>query len=114
MRFPVMAYIPMPVVSGYLAFIGYFCLEAGVSLCISKPMTSLMDWKYMLDLKYVCLAIPGLLSGLILSLVSRKAKSDLALPYVMVAIPVAFYVTIYVTGMGMGGARSGGWVGGGG
>ena len=31
----VVAYLPLPVVGGYLAFIGYFCLEAGVALCIS-------------------------------------------------------------------------------
>ena len=26
------AYLPLPVVGGYLAFIGYFCFEAGVAL----------------------------------------------------------------------------------
>ena len=62
----------------------------------------------MLNLKYFCLAVPGLLSGLVLTLISRKAKSDLALPYVMVAFPVTFYITIYVTGVGVNGARSGG------
>jgi len=107
----VMAYIPMPVVSGYLAFIGYFCVEAGVALCISRPMISLMDWKYMLDAKLFCLAVPGLLAGLILTLVSRKAKSDLTLPFVMVGIPALFYVAIYATGLGLDGARTGGWVG---
>jgi len=107
----VMAYIPMPVVSGYLAFIGYFCVEAGVALCISKPMMSLMDWKYMLDIKCFSLALPGLLAGLILTLVSRKAKSDLTLPFVMVGIPALFYVAIYTSGLGMDGAREGGWVG---
>jgi len=107
----IMGYIPMPVVSGYLAFIGYFCLEAGVALCISKSMMTLSDWKYMLEPKYFILAVPGLLAGLVLSLVSRKAKSDLTLPFVMVAIPAAFYVLIYATGMGIEGARAGGWVG---
>ena len=72
-----MDYISILVVSEYLAFIGYFCLEAGVALCISKPMVTLMDWKYMLDPKYFSLAVSGLLAGLILSLILRKVESDL-------------------------------------
>ncbi|GMH93904.1 hypothetical protein TL16_g12754 [Triparma laevis f. inornata] len=36
------AYVPIPVVGGYLGFIGYFCLQAGVALCISKPMSMII------------------------------------------------------------------------
>eukprot|EP00978_Attheya_sp_CCMP212_P023724 scaffold73176_cov41-Attheya_sp.AAC.3 len=43
------SYLPMPVVGGYLAFIGYFCLEAGVALCISEAMVGLQDWAYLLQ-----------------------------------------------------------------
>ena len=32
------AYLPLPVVGGYLAFIGYFCVEAGVALCIGHTI----------------------------------------------------------------------------
>ncbi len=38
------SYLPMPVVGGYLAFIGYFCLMAGTALCISESMMDLKDW----------------------------------------------------------------------
>lgn len=31
------AYLPMPVISGYLAYIGFFCIEAGLSLCTVLP-----------------------------------------------------------------------------
>ena len=30
------SYLPMPVVSGYLAYIGFFCLQAGLALCSGK------------------------------------------------------------------------------
>ncbi|KAK1736025.1 sulfate permease family inorganic anion transporter [Skeletonema marinoi] len=30
----IVSYLPMPVIGGYLAFIGYFCLEAGVALLL--------------------------------------------------------------------------------
>ena len=35
------SFLPMPVVGGYLAYIGYFCILAGTSLCISQPMMDL-------------------------------------------------------------------------
>jgi len=35
---------PSYLYSGYLAFIGFFCIEAGMSLCTSQPLTSLDDW----------------------------------------------------------------------
>lgn len=101
----------MPVVGGYLAFIGYFCLQAGVALCISRPMTSILDWKYLLEADMAILAIPGLLAGLLLTLISRKATSDAALPAAMAGIPIMFYIIIYATGLGLEGAREGGWVG---
>ena len=101
----------MPVVAGYLAFIGYFCLQAGVALCISKPMTTILDWKYLFDAELALLAFPGLLTGLLLTFISRKATNDAALPAAMVAVPVLFYVVIYATGVGLKGAREGKWVG---
>lgn len=131
----------MPVVGGYLAFIvsssrvciaflyvrvrclkrlivvslqnqGYFCLEAGIGLAISEPMTTLKDWVYVLNLEAVLLATPALLSGLVLTWLSRYSTNDAALPLAMVAIPALFYVVISITGAGLEGAREGGWVGG--
>ena len=45
LEFSAVSYLPMPVVGGYLAFIGYFCFQAGVGLCISEAMTKPSDWK---------------------------------------------------------------------
>jgi SulP family sulfate permease len=105
------AYLPMPVVGGYLAFIGYFCCQAGVALCISKSMESVTDWSYLADPQYLLLASPGLLAALALTWLSRNAKNPTSLPVAMVAIPAAFYVVIYATGYGLEGARQDGWVG---
>lgn len=57
------------------------------------------------------LAAPGLLAGLVLTFVSRTATNDIMLPGLMVLIPVMFYVAIYITGVGLEGAREGNWVG---
>ena len=105
------AYLPMPVVGGYLAFIGYFCLMAGTALCISESMMELKDWAYLLDPHNLLLAFPGLLTGLLLTLISRNAQSDATLPLTMVIIPVIFYIIIFATGAGIEGARAQGWVG---
>jgi MFS superfamily sulfate permease-like transporter len=101
----------MPVVGGYLAFIGYFCLEAGIGLAVSKSMSTLADWAYLKDPKTLLLAIPALLTGLLLTWLSRNASNDATLPVVMVAIPCLFYFVIAVTGSGLDGARDAGWVG---
>lgn len=129
------AYLPMPVVvrltsvgtflfvlmltlifclsskGGYLAFIGYFCLEAGVALCISTPMMGLSDWKHMFEKDNFVLATAGLLAGFVLTLTSRLAKSSGALPMVMVTIPALFYLIVFSLGFSLDQLRSAGWVG---
>jgi len=105
------AYLPMPVVGGYLAFIGYFCLQAGVALCISTPMMSLLDWKHIFDEGKLKLAVPGLVAGLVLTMTSRLAKNSGALPMVMVLIPSLFYLIVFSAGFSFDDLRSTGWVG---
>lgn len=105
------SYLPMPVVGGYLAFIGYFCCQAGVALCISKPLVTLSDWAYLAQPEYLLLAAPGLLAALLLTWLSRNADNPSSLPMAMVAIPAVFYVIIFATGTGLEGARQGNWVG---
>lgn len=94
-----------------MAFIGYFCLEAGVALCISKSMMGLKDWAYLLDPHSFILATPGLLSALLLTYISRNATNDVVLPILMVMIPVTFYAMLYLSGVSLSEARSYGWVG---
>mmetsp|Transcript_6361 Transcript_6361/g.11332 ORF Transcript_6361/g.11332 Transcript_6361/m.11332 type:complete len:791 (-) Transcript_6361:482-2854(-) len=107
----IVSYLPMPVIGGYLAFIGYFCLEAGVALCIGKPMSTLADWSYLLDPKSLLLATPGLLSAGILTIISRKATNDAILPITMVIIPAIFYAVLLIFGITLDDARDSGWVG---
>jgi len=107
----IVSYLPMPVIGGYLAFIGYFCLEAGVALCIGKSMTTLSDWRYLLEPHSLLLATPGLLSAGLLTIISRKATNDALLPLTMVLIPATFYAVLFVSGISMGEARDNGWVG---
>ena len=108
------SYLPLPVVGGYLAFIGYFCVIAGVGLCISTSMVDggfVSDMQLLMDKKSLLLAAPGLLSGLLMMLISRFTKSDAALPITMVAIPATFYAVLFFFGYSLDDARAGMWVG---
>lgn len=98
--------------SGYLAFIGYFCLEAGIGLTISESMTTVKDWGLLLNGRAIVLASPALVSGLLLTWLSRNSSSDWPLPLAMIAIPGVFYFGIWIFGVGFDGARDAGWVGG--
>lgn len=101
----------LTVVGGYLAFIGYFCLEAGVALCINDTIMKPSDWALLLDEHSLLLAIPGILSGIALTAVARKCEDEAMLPISMVVIPVIFYIVLLAGGWSLEEAREGGWVG---
>lgn len=107
----VVSYLPFSVVGGYLAFIGYFCVEAGVSLCISKPMMGIAGWTQLWDQHSLMLAVPGILCGLALAWVSRNTDNDTALPLAMVTIPCAFYLLLWLLDVELADAREHGWLG---
>jgi SulP family sulfate permease len=107
----VVSYLPFSVVGGYLAFIGYFCLEAGVALCISKSMMGIAGWAQLWDQQALILAAPGVACGLALTLVSRNTDNDVALPLAMVVIPCAFYLILWFLDIELADAREHGWVG---
>jgi hypothetical protein len=108
------SYLPLPVVGGYLAFIGYFCVVAGVGLCISKSMIGgdfLTDLQLLADRQSFLLALPGLLSGLLMMVVARLSQNDAALPLTMFLIPTSFYAFLYLFGITLDDAREGKWIG---
>ncbi len=108
------SYLPLPVVGGYLAFIGYFCVIAGVGLCTSKSMIDGGFWgdmELLMGKQTLLLALPGLFAGLLLMLIARLAQNDAALPIAMFAIPVFFYAVLYLFGYSLDDAREGKWVG---
>ena len=91
--------------------IGYFCLQAGVSLCISKAMIRLADWAYLWNERESLLALPGILAGVAFTVVSRTVQHDAALPLLMVVFPASFYIILFSLGLGMDQARDYGWIG---
>jgi len=69
------------------------------------------DIQILSDKHAFMLALPGLMAGLLMMLVARFAQSEAALPMTMVAIPLSFYIVLYVCGFTLDDARQGQWVG---
>ncbi|GMH97617.1 hypothetical protein TrVE_jg9431 [Triparma verrucosa] len=87
------AYVPIPVVGGYLGFIGYFCMQAGVAMCVGVGMSTVESWKVLGEGSNLLLALPGITSALLLLYTSRLHSHYL--PHVMCLIPLLFYLMIY-------------------
>lgn len=97
-------YLPLPVVGGYLAFIGLYCLEAGVSLMSGQQVDSLLgfdaieQWSALLITESLYYTLPGILIGISILLVLQRYHHYLVLPALLLAIPVAFYTVMLCLG----------------
>lgn len=58
-------------VGGYLAYIGFFCGQAGLALMAQVQIVSLGDWHQLLDAKALMLVAPGVVLGVGLFCVLR-------------------------------------------
>lgn len=97
-------YLPLPVIGGYLAFIGLYCFEAALSLMTGLEVTGLLslddghkEWHKLATLHNLWLILPGILCGIGLLLMVIRVQHYLALPLSLVAIPVSFYVVLLST-----------------
>ncbi|TMW65111.1 hypothetical protein Poli38472_009278 [Pythium oligandrum] len=106
----IMSYLPMPVVGGYLAYIGLFCLYAGLALCTGLVMNDIPSLGHLGDWHYIILCIPGLLGGLAMFFVTKRCENSLILSGCIVAMPVLFYIVLFSAGSDIYGARDYGWI----
>ncbi|TYZ59966.1 hypothetical protein PybrP1_002443, partial [[Pythium] brassicae (nom. inval.)] len=104
------SYLPMPVVGGYLAYIGLFCLYAGLSLSTGLVINDLTSLLQALDADHLVLSLPGLLGGVLLLLVSQRCESSFALPACILGLPLVFYALLPLFGASLDDARAAGWV----
>ncbi|GAB9462757.1 Sulfate permease [Globisporangium polare] len=104
------SYLPMPVVGGYLAYIGLFCFYAGLSLSTGLVINDFTSLLQIVDVDNILLCIPGILGGLLLLIVSQRCESSFALPACILGLPLAFYALLPLFGASMEDARDAGWV----
>ncbi|CAM9881498.1 unnamed protein product, partial [Ectocarpus fasciculatus] len=105
------AYLPMPVVGGYLAFIGLFCLEAALGLSTGKDIRGLDTWGMLFNHRDLLLCLPCLVIGVLWSWVSRRYQHFAVLPLTMLAVPAVFYIALALSGESMQNARDVGLIG---
>ncbi|KAF4129693.1 Sulfate permease family [Phytophthora infestans] len=67
------SYLPIPVIGGYLAFIGIFCLYAGLALCTGLIVNDIGSMIRVFDNPHdILLCVPGVLGGAFLLVVSQR------------------------------------------
>ncbi|KAL4099362.1 hypothetical protein PRIC1_007168 [Phytophthora ramorum] len=105
------SYLPMPVIGGYLAFIGIFCFYAGLALCTGLVVNNVESMISVFDSAHdVLLCVPGILGGAFLLVVSQRYDNSFILSAAILVMPVVFFFIMLVGGISMDDARDGGWI----
>ena len=98
-------YLPMPVIGGYLAFIGFYCGEAGLTMM--SGVSQIWD---IFNIHACMLLAPGLIMGIAMYVLLRQFRSPFVLPATLAFIFVAFYCILFVSNTTLEEARVLGWV----
>lgn len=103
-------YLPMPVIGGYLAFIGFFCGEAGLAMMSNVEVTSLLDWNNFANLDSLIHLSPGLILGILYYILGNLNKSPWTLPVSMLISLCLFYGHLFFFDISFEDARNQGWI----
>lgn len=95
----------MPVVGGYLAFIGFYCMEAGLSLMSGEEVSGVQDWHRLFHRDAMILVVPGVLLGIALVLITTRFRHFAVLPLCLLAIPVGFHLVLLAADVSLAEAR---------
>ena len=113
-------YLPVPVVGGYLAYIGFYCGQAGLAMMAGVELTSLRHWNQLLTTHALLRVAPGFAVALAIKLAGGLAarrrlpriQRALIVPLVLSLTVALFYaVQLGVLGKTLEDARQDGWVG---
>jgi len=112
-------YLPVPVVGGYLAYIGFYCGQAGLAMMSGVEVTHLRAWPKLFrgsGPAKMCVGVVVAAAIVCTSSIAEKRKwsrasKSLIMPCVLVATCVIFYFVLYVEGSTLAESREHGWVG---
>ena len=102
--------LPPSVVGGYLAFIGFFCGQAGLALMASVNVTGLSQWYKFFNANALILLTPGVLGGCFIYYSVRTFRHMSVLPTCIVMLMVVFYVILFATDSSVQEATENGWI----
>jgi len=100
----------MPVVGGYLAFIGLYCGQAGLAMMAGVTVEGYKDWGMLCTWHALVMMAPGIFLGLSLRELTMRVPHMLTLPLAMGSIMAGFYLVLFATGTSLEEARGEGWV----
>ncbi|KAJ8566750.1 hypothetical protein ON010_g6373 [Phytophthora cinnamomi] len=91
------SYLPMPVIGGYLAYIGIFCFYAGLALCTGLVVNNVESMLNVFENAHdVLLCVPGVLGGEFLLVVSQRYDNSFILSGAIMIMPVVFFFIMLV------------------
>jgi MFS superfamily sulfate permease-like transporter len=99
--------LPVSVIAGYLAFIGWFCGISGLALMSSGGGA---DIKPVVMFQNAAFILPGILGGLVIYLLVRKLRHMAVLPTCIIFLILGFYVVLFATGTSVEDATKNGWI----
>mmetsp|Transcript_2963 Transcript_2963/g.5423 ORF Transcript_2963/g.5423 Transcript_2963/m.5423 type:complete len:709 (-) Transcript_2963:29-2155(-) len=102
--------LPSSVVGGYLAFIGFFCGQAGLALMAKLDVTGLAQWYKFLDIDALMLLAPGVIGGCTIYFSVRTFRHMAVLPSCIIMLMVIFYALLWATGTSVQEATENGWI----
>ncbi|MGH7955274.1 MAG: hypothetical protein ACREOZ_04865, partial [Gloeomargaritales cyanobacterium] len=103
--------LPTPVVGGYLAFIGFFCGQSGLSLMAHVNVENILQWcKFLESYDALLHLLPGLIGGMTTYISVRKLRHMSVLPGCIAGLVIGFYVALGLMGYTVDDARLNGWV----
>jgi MFS superfamily sulfate permease-like transporter len=106
----VVQYLPMPVLAGYLAYIGFFCGLSSFGIMANQDVATIYDVPLLFTVKSAILIFPGVIGGILIYCSLRFLRSSLTLPLCMVTILSTFFAIMALSGMSLEEARDYGWI----
>lgn len=103
-------FVPVPVVGGYLAYVGYFMLISGISLSAGIPFKGIQSYAQLVTADALVKLLPAFAMSALLSIIQKKFSSPYALPVFLLCVPVIFYVVIFSFGFSIEDVRAAGWM----
>lgn len=92
-------YIPLPVISGNLAFIGAFCFASAIKLMSGGVDLLSLSFPTDKDITHVlALVLPGVIFSVVMIAAQRVSDNFAVLPLLILSIPVLFYGCLWLFG----------------
>lgn len=103
-------YIPLPVIAGYLSYVGFFCIQSGISLAIDRNLDSLGSWIEVCRVHAMVRLLPAILACVMMIMTMKHVSHPMGLPGLLISLVVVFHLVLFVTGTSLEDAADAGWV----